>query len=131
MPYTGTAIENIALILIVVSLIKIITIIIKPMAWYNGVVKKVYRPSKITPIIFLILALIVLYYLLQELTIVQILAVMLFTALIFAIGSSAYSKELINLADKLYKQKNIVKRSWLSFVIWIILLLWGLKELFF
>ena len=129
MVFIGTPTEILALILIIISLIKIVVVLINPHAWLNGVVKKIYKPY--STIIFLILALIVLYLLLQELTIIQILAVMLFAALIFAIGLSAYSNELIQLADKLYKQKNIFKRSWLSFLIWIILLLWGLKELFF
>ena len=131
MPYTGTAIENIALILIAVSLIKLIVISIKPMAWYNGVVKKIYKPSKATPYIFLILSLIVLYYLIQGgLTIVQILAVTLFVSLFMGVGFSIYSEELLKLADKVYKKGNIMKKYWHITIIWIILLLWGLKELF-
>lgn len=126
MVFTGT--DVLALILIIISSIKIITILINPKAWLNNVVKKVYKPY--SPIIFLILSLIVLYFLLQELTIVQILAVMLFTALIFGINFSTHSKELIRLANKICKQGNIIKRNWLSFVIWIILMLWGLKEIF-
>ncbi len=128
MLFTGTPIEILALILIVISLIKIITILINPKAWLNGVVNKVYLPYSQT--VFLILAMTVLYYLLQELTIIQILAVMLFASLIFAIGFATFSKELIKLADKLYKKENIIKKSWLSLTIWLILLLWGLKELF-
>lgn len=130
MSFTGTPIEILALILIVISSIKIITISINPTAWLNKIVKNVYV-GKRTTIIFLILALIVLYFLLQELTIVQILAVMLFTAFIFAIGFSIHSKELIKLADQIYRKKNIIKSNWLPLIIWIILLVWGLKELFF
>ena len=130
--YTGTAVENIALILIIVSLIKLIVITIKPTAWLNGVVKKMYKPSKVTPYIFLILAIIVLYYLTQGgLTIIQILAVMLFTGLIIGAGFSIYSEEMLKLADKVYKQGNIMRNYWHISLIWLFLLLWGLKELFF
>ena len=132
MPYTGTAIDNIALILIVVSLIKIIVITIKPMAWYNGVVKRIYKPSKVTPWVFLILSLIVLYYLIQGgLTIVQILAVTLFVSLFIGVGFTLYTRDLLKLAEKIYKQGNIIKKYWLYTLIWVVLLLWGLKELFF
>ena len=125
-----TPIEILALILIIISGIKIITILINPSIWLNKVVKKVYVGKK-TTFIFLVLALIILYFLLQELTIVQILSVMLFTAFIFGIGFSIHSKELIKLADQIFKNKNIVKSNWVPIIIWIILLLWGLKELFF
>ena len=125
-----TPIEILALILIIISGIKIITILINPSIWLNKVVKKVYVGKK-TTFIFLVLALIILYFLLQELTIVQILSVMLFTAFIFGIGFSIHSKELIKLADQTFKNKNIVKSNWVPIIIWIILLLWGLKELFF
>lgn len=131
MVFLATPTEVLALILIIISGIKIITILVNPNAWLENVVKKVYSNQTYSQIVFLVLSLIVLYFLLKELTIVQILAVLLFAALIFAIGFSAYSKELINLADRLYRQKNIFRRCWLSFLIWIILLLWGLKELFF
>ena len=124
-----TSIEILALILIILSGIKIITILINPSIWLNKVVKKVYV-GKRTTFIFLVLALIVLYFLLQEITIIQILAVMLFVALIFGISFSIHYKELIKLADQIFKNKNIVKSNWLPIIIWIILLLWGLKELF-
>ena len=45
----------------------------------------------------LILAAVVLYYLLQTLTIIQIFAVMLFLALLTAIGVAAYGNEIIGM----------------------------------
>ncbi len=132
MPYTGTAIENLALFLIIISLIKLIVITIKPTAWFNGVVKKIYKPSKVTPWVFIILSLVILYYLIQGgLTIVEVLAVMLFTAFIMGAGFTIYSKEMLKLADKVYKEGNIMKKYWHITLVWLFLLLWGLKELFF
>ena len=72
-----------------------------------------------------------LYYLLQEITIVQIFAVMLFIALMAAMGISAYAREFVPLAKKLLKDRNILRKAWLLIVIWIILLIWAFKELFF
>lgn len=125
-----TAVEIIALILILVSLIKIIVILINPQSWYNNVAKKVFGSMGLVSVVSLILAAVVLYYLLQELTIIQILATMAFLSLLMVVGIAAYAKEVVPLVDKLYKDKTLVKRSWLYILVWIALLLWGLKELF-
>ena len=124
-----TPIEIIALILIVVSLAKIITILFSPGSWHKNVVKKVYTKSKLTPWIFLILTAIVFYYLIQELTVVQILATTLFITLLFGISLSTFSEEIIGLSQKFAKNKKVLTKSWPSIIIWLILLLWGLKEL--
>ena len=54
-------------------------------------------------VISLILAGFFLNYLLIELSIVQIAAVMLFLAPLMALGISAYSKDMLKLANKLMK----------------------------
>ncbi|MEK6872725.1 MAG: hypothetical protein AABW90_01800 [Nanoarchaeota archaeon] len=130
MAFKGTSIEILALIFILIAGIKIIVVLINPKTWLDNVVKKVYKESKLKILIFLILSLIVLYFLLKELTIVQILAVMLFLSLLTAVGILPFSKEISNIADKVYKDKNLIKKTLLPFIIWIILLIWGLKELF-
>ena len=127
---TYTPVEWMALILIVISAIKIIVILVKPKAWNDSVVKKLWKNSGLAMIVSLILAAVALYYLLQELTIVQILATMLFLALLIAVGVAAYKKEVIGLADKMLKNKAVIKKSWLYIIIWIVLLLWGAKEIF-
>ena len=125
-----TPIEWMALILIVVSAVKIITILVNPGAWNANVVKKVWANSNLAMIVSLILAAIVLYYLLQGgLTIVQILAVTLFVALLMAAGAAAYKKELIAMADKMLKDKAMIKKSWIYIIVWVVLLAWGVKVL--
>ena len=128
-----TITESLALILIIVSFIKLITIAVRPSAWFDNVVKKVYGSgSKTVSWVMLVLALIVLYYLLQDgITIVQILAVTLFVVLIIGMGFVTVSGEFLTLADNLYKDRNILKRFWLSTLVWVILLVWGIKEIFF
>jgi len=127
-----TPIEWMALILIVVSAVKIIVILIKPSAWNTKVVKKVWANPNLAMVVSLILAAIVLYYLLQGgLTIVEILAVTLFVALLIGAGMAGYKNELINMADKMLKDKSMIKKSWLYIVVWVILLAWGAKVLLF
>ncbi len=122
-------IEIIALIFIIVAVIKILVILSKPEAWVNFV-KKFWNVPILTSGICLVLAGVVLYYLIQSgMTIVQIFAVTGFISLLMGAGIGIYAKEVIGVAVKLMK-KGIMKKAWLYTLIWMILLIWGLKELF-
>ena len=124
-----TPIGIIALILIIVSAIKIIVILVNPKSWAD-VVKKIWANPMVMSIVSLILAAIVLYYLIQSgLTIVQILAVTAFVGLLMAVGIGIYANEVISMATKMLK-KGLMKKAWLYTLIWIILLIWGAYELF-
>lgn len=124
-----TPIEIIALIIIIVSAIKIIVILAKPKAWADFV-KKIWVNPMVMSIVSLILAVIVLYYLIQSgLTIVQILAVTAFVALLMAVGLGIYAKEVISMATKMLK-KGILKRAWFYTLLWVALIVWGAYELF-
>lgn len=122
-------IELIAFIFIIFSLIKIISISISPQSWNRNIVKKLFKNYHLTAFFSFILAIIVLYYLLKELTIVQIIASASFVFLLIAFGISAYHEEILKLSDKIYKDKIILKKSIIYIIIWLILLLWGLKEI--
>ena len=124
------AIEIIALIVVLVTIIKLLVILVKPASWMK-VVRPVYKTPALTMIVSLILAAVVLYYLLQGgITIVQIFAVMGLIALLAAITMSAYFKEVVAMADKMLKDKKIVKRAALSIIIWLVLAVWALYVLF-
>jgi len=123
-----TIVEIMALILLVVAAVKILIILVNPKAWVS-VIKKVWVSPTLVMLISLVLAGVSLYYLLMELTIIQIFAVMLFVCLLLAVGISVYSKEFISMVTKLLN-KDLVRKSWLYILIWIVLIVWGLKELF-
>ncbi len=125
-----TPIELMALIVIIAGVVKILVILINPKSW-TSLVRKVYSNNNLAAIISFILALITLYYLIQSgLTIVHIFAVMLFVALLAGVSISRNAKEVASLMDKMVKKGNIWKQHWLSLVIWILLLAWGLVVLF-
>ena len=131
MVFTGTSVEILALIFLVAAAIKILVILISPKSWSDLVVKKVWKNSNLMMIVSLILAAAVLYLLLGAgITITEIFAVMLFLSLLAAVGVAIYAREVVSVAQRLLKDRNIVKKSWLYLLIWIILILWGLKELF-
>ena len=125
-----TPVEWIALILMVIVAIKLIVILVSPKAWFNSVAKPLWKNAGLMTLVSLVLAAVVLYYLLVELTIVQILAVMAFLALLAAVGVGTYKKEVLALADKLLKDKTIIRKSWLYILIWAVLILWGAGVLF-
>lgn len=126
-----TPIEIFALILAVVAAIKIMVIFIQPKSWL-GLVKAVYKTPTLTMIVSLVLAAIVLYYLVwvEGITIIQIFAVMLFVGLLAAITMSSYFKEVTGVAEKMLRDKSILKKAWLSIIVWIVLIVWALYTLF-
>ncbi len=120
-------IENLAIILIVVSIIKLLIIMVSPKSWFNFV-KKIYVNKTVATVVYFVLAAIVLYYLLGAgMTIVQILAVTVFVSLLIGIGFMKYLDDLL----KLFPKKYSLKDQWFYVLLWVVLLLWGIKELFF
>jgi len=82
-------------LLILLTAVKIITILIKPQAWIQFT-SKFYSNPQLTSIISLVLAAIILFFLISSgLNIVQILAVALFVALLMLSGLAPYVKQLI------------------------------------
>ncbi|MDO8623339.1 MAG: hypothetical protein Q7R52_03760 [archaeon] len=125
-----SAIEWMAAIIAIIALIKIFVILIKPKAWLP-VIEFFYSKPNITMIVSAILAAITFRYLFMELTMVQIFATILFTSLLAMVTISVYSKEVISIAKKMLKDRKFLSRAWLSIIIWVILAILVLKEIFF
>lgn len=122
-------IKIIALIFIIFSLLKIITMLIHKKFWMNNITKKILKNYHTTSFLCLVLSLIILYYLLKQLTISQIIASMAFTILFTGFGILIHAKELSAPIEKIQKDKTFLKKSLIYIIIWLILLLWGLKEI--
>ena len=122
-----STIEWFALVLAVVILIKLVVISVNAKSWM-GFSKSLFTKPWLTTSVSLVLALVVLYYLLVEITIVQIFAVMLFLSLTMAAGLAHFAKDLHKTIDKNIKGK--IKDSWLSIIIWFLLSLWVLVSVF-
>ncbi|MEK6914680.1 MAG: hypothetical protein AABW83_03450 [Nanoarchaeota archaeon] len=122
-------IELIALIFISFSLLKIIIIVFNKKFWIDNVTKRILKNAHLFSFICLVLSLITLYYLLKELTISQIIASMTFAILLIGFGILTHVKELSISIDKIQKEKDIIKKSLIYIIIWLIILLWGLKEI--
>ena len=124
-----SAVETIALILIIVSAIKIIFLLVKPGAWFNTVGKLWIKPGVAT-VVALVLGGLVLKYLLVELTIVQIVAVCAFYSMFFWIALAPYKNDWYNMVTRELSSGNIWKKNWLSTLLWIAIMVWVLKKLF-
>jgi len=122
---SGT-IEILATILIVIMGIKFLVLAINPKKWFSFA-ESLYKNVKAMQIISLILAGVILYYLLQAgITITQIFAIMLFLSFLMMMQMAPFVKKLM----KLFKPKDVFKENWLPVIIWIVLLLWAIKEIF-
>ena len=120
-------IEILALVLIVISVVKLIIIAVNPHCWFSGVAK-LYACPVVGAVVPLVLAAIVLYFLVTAgITIIQILAVTLFIALLIMVGIAPHAEGLITFM----KDNAPLSRDWLYIVVWLVLLAWGVKELFF
>lgn len=126
-----TSIEWIALAMIFAGVIKMLMLLVNPAAWMNFA-KKLYAKPGVVKWVGLILAAVVLYYLLGAgITIVQILAVTAFVALLLMVGLANEVPYLVKKYQAMIKKGTIWRDYWLYALVWIILMAWGAKELFF
>jgi len=124
-----TPVEIIALIVVVLAVVKMVVLLVKPSAWMN-LAKSVWAKHGVVKVVSFVLAAIVLYYLIiSGITIVQIMAVTAFVALLIMIGLASEVGPLIKKYDAMIKKGNIWKEYWLYALIWIILIVWAGKEL--
>ncbi|MBA7634755.1 hypothetical protein ES703_42345 [subsurface metagenome] len=74
---------------------------------------------------------VILYYLIQQgFTIVHILAVTGFIAMLFMIGFAEHASDLIRRYGREIKAGKLWKKHWLYTLIWIALIVWGALVLF-
>lgn len=118
-------IEIIALIFALAVLIKTITFIfIDPKSSLKLAEKIWKKTGTILPSIFFIILLVILsYFLLIQLTIVQIFAASLFGIALYKLLLAQYPKPFLRFAQEVLKNK---QKLWLPGLIWIILALWVL-----
>ena len=81
-----------------------------------------------TTLIYLFLAGIVGYYVLSNIAIIQIAAVMLFTSLLGGIGLAPYSRVMLRLGEEILNEG--VSKAWLSMLIWTLVAIWVLYTVF-
>ena len=124
-----TPIEIIAWVVIIASAIKMIVLLVNPMAWMNFAKKLYAKPSAVKVVAFILAGIVLYYRLAGGITIVQIIAVTAFIALLLAIGLASEVAGLMKKFDVMIKKGNLWKEYWFYSLLWIILLIWAAKEL--
>ena len=122
-------IEIIAFIFIVVALLKIVVVIFNKKIWYANVVKPVYGNPEISTFVLILLVLIIFYYVLKDLMLKEVIAVIALTSILMALGFLQYQKELMPLINRIYS-KNLTTWQWIYIVFWVFLLILALYEIF-
>ena len=122
------AIEIIALVFSLGVLLKMVFVLFSKKSWM-GFVKKIYSKPMILFLIELIVAVIVFGYLLQSLSIVEIMACIVLGALLTGMSFTFFMKELYPSFEKMLKSK-VLKKAWLLMLLWLALAIWVLITLF-
>ncbi len=128
-----TPVEIIALIFVVISIIKLITIAISPKAWYgssNPLVKLVW--NRISATIFsLIIGGVILYYLLAEISIAQLFVAVIFSFLLMIITVAPDIDKLLKaVPDQIEKKKgSFLVEYWPAIIAWVGLMAWTVWEI--
>ena len=124
-----TPLETLALIFALLILLKMIIVLINPKAWLN-LTKSLFNKKPVTALIYFILMIIAGYYVFTSLSIIQISAVMLFTSLLIALAWVPYAQTMMDLRKKVIKQDHILRKNWLTFLIFLIIAMLILKSIF-
>ena len=125
-----TPIQIIVLLFSIFALIKIIVVFTNKKIWYDNIVTPLYKSSNLTSMILSILAFIIFFFLIKELTFAQIFAVMAFTSLLAGIGFLHSSQELLPILKKAYAKK-IDLFTIIYTLVWVALIIAVIKEIIF
>jgi len=119
------------LLLAILIVIKFLVLAIKPKAWLN-LAKSLYSNPLILGLVELILATVLFYYLLMQLTIIQIMAAVALGALLTGLSFAIFSKEMLPLIGRIMRNKRILwsPGTWFVWLIWLVLIGLSLYVLF-
>ncbi len=124
-----TALEIIATIFAIFVLVKMVVVLIDPQIWMKKVAEPLLGNPRLATTVYGVLAIVVGYYVFASLHIVDVAAVMLFTALVMGVGMMPYSKALLKIAEEMSATRSeLLRNAWLPIVIWTVIALWVLTS---
>ncbi len=124
-----TALEIIATIFAIFVLVKMVVGLIDPQIWMKKVAEPLLGNPRLATAVYAVLAIVVGYYVFASLHIVDVAAVMLFTALVMGVGMMPYSKALLKIAEEMSATRaDLLRNAWLPIVIWTVIALWVLTS---
>ncbi|MEK6937315.1 MAG: hypothetical protein AABW58_04560 [Nanoarchaeota archaeon] len=96
--------EIISFLFALLILVKLVFVIFSKQTWYRNVAMPIYKNPKVSSLVILIIALIIFYYLIQSITLIELFAAMAFTNMITALSFMFYTKEFSELVKKVYSK---------------------------
>ncbi|MFH1063542.1 MAG: hypothetical protein V1729_00510 [Candidatus Woesearchaeota archaeon] len=124
-----TPIEIIALLGALLILVKLVVIAIKPNLWMK-LPHHAFKYPKVAMVGSLLLAFLMLYFLMEELNIIQIFACVMFTAFLIVSAVTSYSTEFVDLLKKLLKEKHVFAKALIPVAVWFLFAVWVLYAIF-
>ncbi len=125
-----TPVEILALIFAVAVLGKILVMLVKPKLMVKVVDKMLLKNHPLLALVYLAGAVVVGYYLLQTMTIVELAAATMFVALLIGFSYMAHAKIFAKSAKEFLKGKNPLKKCWFQVIIWVLFAVWVLYTLY-
>jgi hypothetical protein len=124
-----TAIEIIAAFFAILVLVKMAFVLTVPMKWMKFG-RWALKKSYLTTLVYLGLLTWVGYYVLLDMSVVQVAAVATLVALLGGLGVIPYSNELLKIGEKILKKESLLKKNWLVILIWVYFAIWVLVSVF-
>jgi hypothetical protein len=119
-----------AVIFALFIIVKISIVFIYPHGWFKFA-DALLRNTILMTVVYLVLAAIVGYYILRSFSIVQVAAVMLFTSLLIGLALIPFSETMLSIREGLLGSRlDILRKTWLTLLIWIAIAVWTLYEVF-
>ncbi len=126
-----TALEVIATILAILVLVKVSVVLVNPGLWMKKVAEPLFGNPALATAVYAGLAIVVGYFVFASLTIVEVAAVMAFTALLMGLGMLPYAKPMLKIAEEMAANRSeLLRNAWLPIVIWVGISLWVLSSVF-
>ncbi len=126
-----SALEIIATIFAILVLVKMVVVLINPQVWMKKVAEPLLGNPWLATTVYGVLAIVVGYYVLTRMNIVDVAAVMAFTALVGGLGILPFADAFMKIAEEMSADRSkLLRNAWLAIVIWTVIALWVLTSVF-
>ena len=123
-----TPLEIIALVFTILGIIKIGVTIINPQLRLKFA-KKVFKHQAPTMIFGILLALVIAYYVFQELNIIQVMSVFALFSALLIIHITPFAQEFTKAIEPWFQDGKILRKAWFGILLWLILFVWTIIHL--
>lgn len=122
--------EIMAFIVAFLTLGKMLTMLISQKSWFTNSTKRFWAHPKMLTIGSLVAVIVSLWFLLQELTIVQVFAVTFFSMSLIVLGLAPLSKYMLEIEEKWFKEEKMITIGPIAWIVWSGLSIWVLYTIF-